>query len=128
MKYIFIFLVVAGCATESSDRPFSVPEWTKAPTRTVDNGYIVYIGSGEDSAKDRASFKAEGAALQDLANECSFVPKGTRLEDRFDKVEGSLHESYAKVAVEFVVGTRLRPVVLAGANRPARHASAQSPS
>ncbi|CAM6005656.1 unnamed protein product [Sphagnum balticum] len=39
-------------------------------------------------------------ALQDLANECSFVPKGTRVEDHAEKQKYT-YMSFAKVAVEF---------------------------
>jgi hypothetical protein len=70
------------------------------PTRTVDGGFIVYVGTGEDRAPERGRFKAEAMALQDLANECSFPPKGARIEDHFDDTEGVLHRSRAKVAVE----------------------------
>jgi len=91
---------LTACASKTNQQAPS-PDWIQSPTRAVDNGYIVYVGTGEDSNRDRARFKAEGAALADLANECSFVPKGTRIEDRFDKTEGPLHEGYAKVALEF---------------------------
>lgn len=105
MKKIILlgFLVLASACSTSPTEPSAGPEpgWVHEPTRIVDNGYIVYVGSGEDTSRDRAQFKAESAALQDLANECSFVPKGARLEDRFDKTEGRLHEAYAKVGVEF---------------------------
>ena len=51
------------------------PAWVTQPTRTVDNGYIVYVGSAEDTGADRAQLKAESAAVEDLANECSLYPK-----------------------------------------------------
>jgi hypothetical protein len=87
---------VSGCSSAPK-----VPEWTQQPTRQVDGGYIVYIGVGEASNQDRAQFKAEGLALEDLANECTMIPKGTRIEDRF--VQKGEHESkaYVKVALEF---------------------------
>lgn len=77
------------------------PSWIKQPARTVDGGYIVYVGVGEDHSTERSHFKAEAMALQDLSNECSFAPKGTRIEDHFDETEYGIHKSYAKVAVEF---------------------------
>lgn len=89
-----------GC---SSAPQATGPAWVHQPARTVDAGYIIYVGSGEDAVPQRASFKAEGQALQDLANECSFVPKGARVEDHYDDESGAAgaHKSYAKVAVDF---------------------------
>src|SRR4051812_5108042 len=87
----------SGPATSSKD----TPEWASGPTRTVDRGYIIYVGTGEDQAPERARFKAESMALQDLSNECTFAPKGARIEDYFDDTVGIVHRSRAKVAVEF---------------------------
>lgn len=68
----------------------------------MDAGYIVYVGSGEDTQEQKAAFKAEGQGLQDLANECSFAPKGARVEDRYETNEdGVYRQAYAKVAVDF---------------------------
>lgn len=91
-------LTLASCASEQKK---IAPEWTRQPTRVVDGGYVVYVGSAAAPSADRASFKAEGVALEDLANECSLLPKGTRVEDRYS--ESGAHEAvaYVKVAVEF---------------------------
>jgi hypothetical protein len=67
----------------------------------VDSGYIVYVGKGQDAREDRAHLKAEGQALEDLANECSFPPKGARVEDHFDAKGGDGLTAYAKVGVTF---------------------------
>ena len=103
LKLLSIFLMALGINACSSKPTAStnIPTWIHQPVRTVDAGYIVYIGTGEDHSAERAAFKAEAAALQDLANECSFAPKGTRTEDRFDEATGLLHHGYAKIAVEF---------------------------
>jgi hypothetical protein len=91
-----------GCSSGSKAASNAGPEWTRQPVRTVDGGYIVYIGSGEDVLPERAAFKAEASGIQDIANECSFAPKGTRVEDRFDSVNSvGQHQSFAKVAVSF---------------------------
>lgn len=66
----------------------------------VDNGYIVYVGKGEAARADDAQFKAEGLALEDLANECSMIPKGTRVEDRFTEQTKSGYTTYTKIALE----------------------------
>jgi hypothetical protein len=91
-----------GLFTACSSTPIvTAPEWIHSPTRTVDNGYIVYVGTGSGPNPENAQFKAEGMALEDIANECSFIPKGTRVEDRF--AEKGEHDSTAwvKVALEF---------------------------
>jgi hypothetical protein len=67
----------------------------------VDAGYIVYVGTAQDPSSDQARFKAEAQAIEDLANECSFPPKGARVEDRYEHVSGSTHEAYTKVGVDF---------------------------
>jgi hypothetical protein len=77
------------------------PAWLNEPTRVVDNGYIVYVGTAEDLQPEKAQFKAEGIALEDLANECSFIPKGARIEDRFQEKNDKLTKSYVKLGLEF---------------------------
>ncbi len=102
----FTFLAIAawlapGCSSGPEPAADVAPAWVHQPSRTVDNGYIIYIGTGEDRTPERARLLAEGQALSDLANECSFAPKGARTEDRYDHVSGILHQSYVKVAVDF---------------------------
>lgn len=89
-------IVLSACSSAPK-----LPDWTQHPTREVDGGYIVYIGIGEASNADRAQFKAEGQALEDLANECSMIPKGARIEDRF--VQKNEHDSkaFVKLGLEF---------------------------
>ncbi len=89
-------LIFSACAST----PIS-PEWTRQSTRQVDNGYIVYLGKGEASNPERAQFKAEGQALEDLANECSMIPIGTRIEDRYGEKDKHTSTAYVKVALEF---------------------------
>jgi hypothetical protein len=92
-----VFFVV-GCASEPKNEK---PAWLQQPTRIVDNGYIVYVGSAEELSPDKAMIKAEGVALEDLANECSFIPKGARIEDRFQEKDKSMTKAYVKVGLEF---------------------------
>ncbi|MGZ3797623.1 MAG: hypothetical protein ACXVB1_14725, partial [Pseudobdellovibrionaceae bacterium] len=87
-----------ACSSEPKSKG---PEWIHEPTRIVDNGYIVYVGNGEAGTPEKAQFKAEGQALEDLANECSMIPKGTRLEDRFSEKGKYEYSAYVKIAVEF---------------------------
>lgn len=67
----------------------------------MDGGYIVYLGTASASSLEQAQFKAEGQALEDLANECSLVPKGTRIEDRYTEHDKYEYSAYVKLAVEF---------------------------
>jgi hypothetical protein len=100
--FVFPLALAAGCSSGPKTGPDSgAPAWVGQPARTVDNGYIVYVGTGEDRTPERARFKAEGMAEQDLANECSFVPKGARIEDHYDTTAEGQHKSYAKLAIEF---------------------------
>jgi len=95
---LIAFAALAAC---SSEPKIQKPSWLSQPTRVVDNGYIVYISSAEDAHAEQAQFKAEGQALEDLANECSFVPKGARIEDRYNEKEKYYTKSYVKIGLEF---------------------------
>ena len=103
-KLIFLIILmsifmVMGCSSGPQNHS-NDPEWIHHPTRTVDNGYILYVGEGEDRVIEKSRFKAESMAIQDLVNECSLAPKGTRIEDKYDQPVGEGYRSYAKVAVE----------------------------
>lgn len=91
---------MSGCSSAPSGPP-AAPGWVHQPSRTVDSGYIVYVGMGEDYTPERARFKSEASAIQDLANECSFAPRGTRVEDHYDYFYGGKYQSFAKLAVSF---------------------------
>jgi len=68
----FAFLL-AGCATS-------------VPTRSVVGDTLSYHAVATAVDREKARFQAEGAALEDLANECSLIPKNTRVEnENFDK-------------------------------------------
>jgi hypothetical protein len=97
---ILTALVLGSCSSEP--KAPEIPAWTHQPSRTVDAGYIVYVASSEDRSPEKAHFKAQSVAFEDLANECSFPPKGARTEDTFDTEKtGILHTVYVKVAVDF---------------------------
>jgi hypothetical protein len=86
----FLFLSSQAARAEA-------PPWVRLPTRSVDAGYLVYIGVSQDGNFDSARTLAEGAALEDLANECTFVPIGAHVEDHYEDGAGA----YAKVGVQF---------------------------
>ncbi len=98
LAVVCFLIFTSACSSEPTLPP--APDWTRQASRMVDNGYIVYVGKGEASRADDAQFKAEGSALEDLANECSMVPKGTRVEDRFLITTKTGYTSYTKVALE----------------------------
>jgi len=79
------------------------PAWTQQPARTSENGYIIYVGNGEDATVERAHFKASGMAIQDLVNECSLAPKGTRTEDSYEQKPDGTHtyKAWVKVSIQF---------------------------
>ncbi len=105
MKNAEIFTTFIACVSFltacSSDPVANERSWIHQPTRTVDNGYIIYVGTGESNDSTRAIFEAEGMAIQDLASECSFVPKGARIEDRYSEKNNYTFKGYAKIAIEF---------------------------
>ena len=100
VKYIlFSLLLLCSCSSEPVKPP--AVAWTLQPSRTVDNGYIVYVGKASANTAERAQFRAEGIALEDLANECSFIPKGSRIEDRYLEKDKNIYTAYVKVGLEF---------------------------
>src|ERR1039457_6458123 len=110
MRYLpgsLFFLILStflfGCSSKTPEQEAQAlrPQWTNEAARKVDNGYIVYVGTGEDTEPQKAQFIAEGMALEDLANECSFAPKGTRIEDRYVEKLHYTTKVYAKVAIDF---------------------------
>jgi len=88
--------LIARCASAPKG-----PDWIRQPTRIVDGGYIVYVGSAVSNNQQRAEFNAEGQALEDLANECSVIPKGARIEDRYIETQDHDIKSYVKLGIEF---------------------------
>lgn len=92
------YTILTACSSEPTSK---APDWTKQASRIVDNGYIVYVGNGGGPNQENAQFKAEGMALEDIANECSFIPKGTRVEDRYIEKGKYDYTAWVKVALEF---------------------------
>jgi hypothetical protein len=98
--FVLSIAIQISCSTEPGSEN-KAPSWIAQPARTVDAGYIVYVTSGEDRSIVEATFKAKAAAVEDVANECSFAPKGTRVEDQYDQPKGILHHVYIKMALSF---------------------------
>ena len=72
--------LVAGCAHQEPVAD-ALPAWMTATSRTVDGDHIYYVASADSKFLDRARLDAEGAALEDIANECSFVPTTVKREN-----------------------------------------------
>ena len=77
-------------------------DWVLQPARSVDQQNIVYVSSASGVSNAAAEFVAVSKALEDLANECSYTPKGTHLEDR---VESKQVDQFV-VAVKLVVSIK----------------------
>ena len=79
----------------------AVPEWLTASPRTVNAGRIFYVGSATGKFLERARSDAEGAALEDIANECSFVPTAVKKENEIatDDAKASLHTVRSQYSV-----------------------------
>lgn len=105
VQAIIATLVVTACSSAPTKK---APDWIQQPTRTVDNGYIVYVGSMGAATSEKAQFKAEGQALEDLANECSMIPTGTRIEDRYTETEKYGVTAFVKVGLEFQLCERAK--------------------
>ena len=77
---------LSACGTASYWSGLTHPnkEWVEQPARSIENQDLIFVNSAVDPARSRAEFNAVSKALEDLANECSFIPKGTHLEDRAD--------------------------------------------
>lgn len=93
--------LLSSCGTAPTETQNLGPDWTRQPARTVDNGYLVYVGSAAGPSETRATFKAEGLALEDLANECSLLPTETRIEDHFVRPGSFGPTVFVKIGVPF---------------------------
>ena len=110
-KYIIGFLSVlslaglSSCGTASYLSALTHPskDWVQQPVRSIDGKDLVFVNSASDPVQARAEFIAVAKALEDLANECSYIPKGSHLEDRADtkRPEGF------SVAVKLVIEDQL---------------------
>ncbi len=74
--------------------------WTEQAGRNYENQNLVIVGSAISSDESTAKFKAEAQALEDLANECSLIPRGTHLEDQFMKRVENQSQFFVKVVID----------------------------
>lgn len=93
-------LLMTACASlpfNSSGRP----DWAQSPARIVDAGAILHTGHGLNANEALATEAAQGQALQDIANECSFVPSSAHVRDRAITQTQTGHEAWVRIAVDF---------------------------
>lgn len=118
--HIFLCMFLLACSSSPKaveDSGEAKPEWTQAGTRSVEGNRIVYVGRATAVNKETAVAKAEGSALEDIANECSMVPKSTRVESRYS-VRGTYeYDVRVKVSVEWAECDLARQTIDPGAIR-----------
>lgn len=74
---------------------------TQAPRRAIEGHQLVFVAIGEDRFSERARFLAESAAFEDIANECSLIPNGAKLEGVQEKAESTESRIfYARAVVD----------------------------
>lgn len=96
----FILIFILGCSSTPTQKEMTAPAWTQQEPRTFDGTNLIYVGKGEDRNPQNSRIKAEAIALQDLANDCSLIPKGTQIQtEHFDETIGILFLSFAKISV-----------------------------
>lgn len=100
IKILLLYLISFSC-TSIPNHTLVEPTWIHQPARSVDSGYIIYVASALNRIPEQAKFEATGAVIEDIANECSFPPKGAHLEDEFLTTSGILNQAYVKMAVPF---------------------------
>src|SRR5581483_11477768 len=104
------------CASTPPPAPAPArPAWASGPARTEADGKIYFTGIGEDRALPNAKAKAEAFAFQDLADECSFVPKGTSAETGPVDEIGIIERAYARVWIDQATCAKARDAKSAAA-------------
>jgi hypothetical protein len=101
LGFVLVTLSLSAChspapATEEVHR-----DLTTAPRRAIEGNLLVFTAIGEDRFSERAKFLAEGAAFEDIANECSLIPNGAKLEsvqERPDTTDSRIF--YARAVVD----------------------------
>lgn len=84
---------------------------TRPPARSVVDGTLRYRASARAVDAEQAILQAEGAALEDLANECSMIPNTTTIERRATGQTGYENKAAAIVKVPLNDCMRARPTL-----------------
>ena len=75
----YLVCLSVGCASHSLIGQNQI--WTDRIGKSIENKNLVIVSTATASTQKLAKFSAESSALEDLANECSFVPRGTYVQD-----------------------------------------------
>lgn len=105
-KYILFLTACAACFSGCSGNPPAtglMPYWIRQNGRSLEGQRIVFVESDDHLDRQKAQFLAEAQALADLANECSFVPKGAKIDGRFENSVAKIHQYFVKVSVDQAV-------------------------
>ena len=89
-------LALSSCASLGIQNKSCIEQ----PGRSYENQNLVMVSSAKSNTESSAKFNAESQALEDIANECSFVTKGTRVDDQLAKREGNEVTVFVKIIVE----------------------------
>lgn len=91
-------LLFGGCATQPPQTA-PLPIWVRQTGRVEVDKQIVFVETDDDADPARARAKAEGMVLENVANECSFIPQSTKLDGRFETQTQHLTQAFARVSV-----------------------------
>ena len=99
---LVLLALVTGC--QAPPAPVSEEiyrDLSPAPRRAIDGTRLVFVAIGEDRFSERAKFLAESAAFEDIANECSLIPNGAKLEGVSEKADATESRIfYARAVVD----------------------------
>lgn len=98
----FRWLALASTLVACASRP---------PARSLDDDMLSYRATATAVDLEKARFKAEGAALEDLANECSLIPQTTRIETKHHDKRGYENKVEAVARVPLADCMRARPAL-----------------
>ncbi len=101
-KLLFVALVwsglTLGCASYSILDQNKT--WMDEAGRHFENRNLVMVSAEKSPSEAVAKFKAEAKGLEDLANECSFVPRGTHIEEEITQKTKDQFIVFAKLVID----------------------------
>lgn len=72
--------------------------WAKQPIRTQGGGWVWFLGKGINSKKSMAEFLADGIALSRIKDECSIIPKSTRIVEKCYEIDSGSYLFYSRAS------------------------------
>lgn len=98
---LLLSFVLSACQSSNPPVEETHHDLLTAPRRAIEGNLLVFTAIGDDRFSERARFLAENAAFEDIANECSLIPNGAKLEgvqERADTTESRVF--YARAVVD----------------------------